>query len=69
MFLLADKFGFVSAFQKHENYEGELITKAMHCVDPREALPFESYEAAEKAYKRYGGGWWHVVLSTERNHG
>lgn len=66
MFYITDKFGFVSAFQKHKTYEGQETTKAMHCVDIREALPFETYQAAEQAYKQYGGGWWHAVVNTER---
>jgi hypothetical protein len=38
----------------------------MHCLDVREALPFLTYEEAEQAYKKYGGGWWHCVLNTGR---
>lgn len=66
IFYVVDKFGFISAFQKVENYEGELITKAMHCVDIREALPFKTYEEAEQTYKRLGGGWRHCVVNTNR---
>jgi hypothetical protein len=56
----------VSGFQKHTTYDGKDTTKAMHCLDVREALPFLTYEEAEQAYKKYGGGWWHCVLNTGR---
>ena len=65
MFYICDKFGFVSSFHKSTTFEGEEVTKARHCIDIREALPFRTRGEAERAFKRLGHGWWHCIVGTE----
>lgn len=69
MFYICDKFGFVSDFYKDTNHHGQLVLKAKHCLDAREALPFKNRGAAEEAYRRtYMGSWWHCVLGSIEQH-
>jgi len=69
MFYIATKFGFVSGFIQAEDFEGAACKKARHCLDPREALPFTTYQAADKAIKASrNGSWWYCILNTEHGH-
>lgn len=66
-FYISTKFGFVSGFVIGENYEGEQVLKARHCIDVREAKSYTSRGVAEAAYKKcHAATWWHCVLSSER---
>jgi len=65
MFYICDRFGFISGFERRENYEGELVLKARHCIDIREAKPFTSRAEAEKAYRGLGVDWYHCIVSTD----
>jgi hypothetical protein len=64
MFYICDKFGFISGFEKRANYEGEVVLKALHCMDIREAKSFSNRGEAERAYRKLGIDWWHCVLSS-----
>lgn len=64
MFYVCDKFGFISGFEKRANFEGEVVLKALHCMDIREAKSFPNRSEAERAYRKLGIDWWHCVLSS-----
>jgi hypothetical protein len=65
MFFICDKFGFVSEFYKDLSLNGEVVIKARHCIDAREALPFKSRGRAEAKYRlTYMASWWHCVLNS-----
>ncbi len=68
MFYISTKFGFISELCEGRDNEGKRVLKAKHCLDIREALPFESRVAAESAYRRtYMATWWHCVVSSEEH--
>jgi hypothetical protein len=63
MFYICDKFGFVSEFYKTLSHKGEEVIKVRHCIDAREALPFDSRGVAEAQYRlTYMSSWWHCVV-------
>jgi hypothetical protein len=63
-YFINTKFGMISSFVIGENYEGEKVTKAKHCMDVREALPFKTRVEAEHAWKRLDLDWWHCILGS-----
>lgn len=66
MYYINTKFGFVQELYPDENYQGDPVLKAKHCIDVREAMPFINRGEAEKAIRRTNmAGWWHAVLSSE----
>ena len=65
MFFICDKFCFVSEYYKDLSLKGDVVIKARHCIDAREAKPFKSRGAAEASYRlTYMSSWWHCVLNS-----
>lgn len=65
MFYINTKFGMIAELYHTRDLYGEPTIKAKHCIDVREALPYETYEAAEKAYKKtYMASWYHCILKS-----
>lgn len=66
MFFINTKFGFISELYEARDDEGKRVLKAKHCLDVREAMPFETRGDAEAAYRKtYMATWWHCVVSSE----
>jgi len=73
MHYINTKFGFVQDIYPGEDKDGYPVLKVRHCIDVREAMPFENRGEAEKAYRRTTmASWWYAVLSSvdeEIDHG
>ena len=65
-YYINNRFGLVSKLYMGTSKERkEPALKAEHCIDVREALPFQSRSAAEKAYRgTYLSNYWYCILSS-----